>query len=104
MRIPCPYCGDRDQGEFTYLGDAMVKRPDPEPPQSSMLFHDYVYLRDNPAGWHKEYWYHEQGCRCWLIVERNTLTHEIRSAEFARNIEHSDMPVGAAESKSEAEG
>ena len=28
MRIPCPFCGDRDVQEFTYLGDATVARPD----------------------------------------------------------------------------
>ena len=27
MRIPCPCCGPRDHGEFTYLGDATVSRP-----------------------------------------------------------------------------
>ena len=26
----------------------------------------------------EELWYHGGGCRAWLKVERNTLTHEIR--------------------------
>ena len=47
-------------------------------------FTDYVYLRDNPAGSFREYWYHAQGCRRWLIVERDTRTHEISGAEFPR--------------------
>ena len=29
MRINCPYCGERDASEFTYLGDADLKRPGP---------------------------------------------------------------------------
>ena len=32
MRIPCPYCGPRGNEEFTYLGDATVRRPDPATP------------------------------------------------------------------------
>ena len=30
-----------------------------------------------------EYWYHGGGCRSWLKVARNTLTHEITSVEAA---------------------
>ena len=44
---------------------------------------DYVYLRDNIAGDMQEYWYHGGGCRAWLKVGRNTLTHEIKSVEPA---------------------
>jgi len=79
MRIPCPFCGDRDAREFVYRGDASPVRPT-EPAD----FHDYVYLRDNPAGPLRENWYHAQGCRNWLVVTRDTRTHEISRAEFAR--------------------
>ena len=48
--------------------------------------HDYVYLRDNPAGPHRELWYHAGGCRAWLIVGRDTRTHAISGAEPARAI------------------
>jgi len=77
MRIPCPYCGSRDLSEFVYYGDATPKRPDPAAGNSSELFFNYVYLRDNPAGPHREHWYHASGCRSWLIVTRDTGTHEI---------------------------
>jgi sarcosine oxidase subunit delta len=83
MRIPCPYCGERDAQEFSYLGDATLRRPDPSAPGAESAFHDYVYLRDNPAGPHREFWQHVQGCRSWLIVERDTLTHEITEARYA---------------------
>ena len=84
MLIPHPLLGLRDAQEFTYLGDAsLIDRPDgltrPE------AFHDYLYLRDNPAGVHKELWFHEQGDRSWLVVTRNTVTHEILGAELARD-------------------
>jgi heterotetrameric sarcosine oxidase delta subunit len=84
MRIPCPFCGERDAREFTYLGDATVTRPDPAAPEAERRFFDYVYLRDNPAGPHRELWYHAQGCRSWLKVERDTRTHRVTGASFAR--------------------
>jgi sarcosine oxidase delta subunit len=34
----------------------------------------------------RELWYHEQGDRSWLVVTRNTLTHEISKAELARDV------------------
>jgi sarcosine oxidase subunit delta len=80
MRIPCPCCGDRDLREFTYLGDASLTRPDPAAPDAAACFYEYVYLRNNPAGLHQELWYHGAGCHSWLVVTRNTLTHEIQSA------------------------
>jgi sarcosine oxidase subunit delta len=83
MRIPCPYCGERDVQEFSYLGDATLRRPDPSAPGAGLAFHDYVYLRDNPAGPHREFWQHVQGCRSWLVVERDTRTHEITKARYA---------------------
>jgi sarcosine oxidase subunit delta len=85
MRIPCPFCGHRDVSEFSYLGDAGIARPDPDAPDADRRFFEAVYLRDNPAGPHRELWYHASGCRSWLEVERNTRTHEIVSAAFARD-------------------
>ncbi len=46
-------------------------------------FVEYVYLRNNPAGPHREYWYHGAGCQSWLVVTRDTRTHEIFGAETA---------------------
>ena len=56
MRIPCPHCGERDVGEFAYHGDATKRRPDGA--SDIEAFFDYVYPRDNPAGPHRELWYH----------------------------------------------
>ena len=84
MRISCPFCGPRGNEEFTYLGDATVQRPDPSASDAMQAFHDYVYLRDNPSGLHQELWFHGSGCRSWLIVTRNTRTHEISDVTFAR--------------------
>ena len=87
MLIPHPLLGPRDAQEFTYLGDAaLLNRPDGMAEDAAEAFNDYVYLRDNPAGVLRELWFHEQGDRSWLVVTRNTVTHEILGAELARDV------------------
>lgn len=90
MIINHPLLGPRDAQEFVYLGDAaLINRPDGLAEGAIDAFHDYLYLRDNPAGLHRELWYHEQGDRSWLVVTRNTLTHEIAKVELARDVARS---------------
>ena len=91
MQIDCPFCGKRDQSEFTYSGDATKKRPDHND-QDPQAWFDYVYQRDNPKGAHQEYWHHTSGCRQFLVVERNTMTHKISSVQAA-----GDLNKGSAE-------
>ena len=86
MRIQCPFCGERDLSEFTYLGAAAFTRPDPAAQQAQAAFYEAVYLRDNPAGPHEELWYHASGCRSWLRVTRNTRTHEVLGVTLARQV------------------
>ena len=59
-----------------------VRRPDAAGPSDRERWHDYVYLRDNPAGSHRELWHHVAGCRRWLVVSRDTRTHEIERVEL----------------------
>ena len=75
LRIPCPWCCVRDEVEFRYRGDASRSRPPPAAPLED--FNAYVYERDNPLGWHLEWWLHVGGCRKLIKAERHTLTHEI---------------------------
>ncbi len=87
MIIEHPLLGPRDAADFVYLGDAsLMDRPDWRASDAAERFYEYLYLRDNPAGEHRELWYHEQGDRSWLIVTRNTLTHDIIKVELARDI------------------
>ena len=83
MRIRCPYCGERDVQEFAYLGDAGKVRPEGSDANAMI---DYVYLRDNPAGRHREFWYHSTGCHAWLVVTRDTRTHAIEEARPAGDV------------------
>lgn len=82
MRLTCPLCGTRPLEEFTYRGDAGPVRPSADQPMEDWV--DYVYLRDNPKGPHREHWRHHGGCGSWLAVERNTHSHEILGIELAR--------------------
>jgi len=75
-RIPCPNCGSRDLEEFFYGGDASLNRPS-QTQESIDVWHDFVYLRDNPRGSHSELWYHDGGCRRWFKLQRDTLSHRI---------------------------
>jgi heterotetrameric sarcosine oxidase delta subunit len=78
--IHCPHCGPRDHTEFSYGGDATVRRPADGAPVETWT--DFVYLRDNPRGPHEELWQHVQGCRAWVVVTRDTLTHSISATRL----------------------
>lgn len=105
MRILCPHCGERGNEEFSYLGDATVRRPDGstesapaarpgEPGFDAWM--DYVYLRDNPAGPQRELWQHVHGCRAWLVVTRDTRNHAIAAVEIARDVAVRRNAAGSA--------
>ena len=75
LEIKCPHCGKRSQNEFSYGGDASVKRPQLEKEISDKEY--FVYFRSNPRGNHSGLWHHVAGCRQWFKVSRSTITHEI---------------------------
>lgn len=90
MIIDHPLLGPRDAAEFVYLGDAaLIDRPDPEGEGAAGAFYEYGYIRDNVAGQMQELWYHEQGDRSWLVVTRDTVTHEIAKVDIARDVARS---------------
>ena len=80
MLIPCPHCGPRDSGEFTYGGDATKVRPTDDAPRAEWC--SYLYERRNPMGLHREYWQHTGGCRAVLIAVRDVRTHEVHGSEL----------------------
>jgi heterotetrameric sarcosine oxidase delta subunit len=83
MLIPCPFCGPREHAEFAYGGDASVRRPRQSEPSWDPEWQAYVYERANPRGPHREYWQHTAGCRQWLVITRDTLSHEILASVLA---------------------
>jgi methylglutamate dehydrogenase subunit B len=85
MLIGCPHCGTRPLDEFTFMGDATPQRPQSSNPESMEQWFAYVYQRDNPNGRLKEYAHHSGGCRSWLVVTRDTRTHEVFEVVTARD-------------------
>ena len=79
LLINCPYCGPRDESEFTYGGEAGIARPVDPNDLSDEQWADYLFMRSNPKGPHAELWQHAQGCRRWFVVNRDTVSYKITS-------------------------
>jgi len=78
--IPCPYCGERAESEFSYGGEAHIARPiDPEK-TSDEDWAAYLYLRTNTKGVYFERWLHAHGCRRWFNIARHTVSYEVLAA------------------------
>jgi len=87
MIINHPHLGPRDASEFTILGDAsLINRPNWQADDADDAFYNYQYLRNNPAGLHRELWFHEQGDRSWLVVTRDTITHAVIEVALASDV------------------
>jgi heterotetrameric sarcosine oxidase delta subunit len=95
LLIDCPHCGKRNRTEFHFGGDASIRRPEPGTAFEDGWY-DFIYLRDNVRGRHREFWQHRSGCRMWLVVERDTLTHEIHSVNLAQLQESQGAAVKVA--------
>jgi sarcosine oxidase subunit delta len=78
LRIPCPYCGVRDEEEFRCGGQSHITRPGPD--ATAAAWADYLFNRDNPKGIHYERWVHVFGCGRWFNLARHTVTHDILAA------------------------
>ena len=80
LLIPCPYCGERDETEFHYGGQAHVPYPREPSALSDAEWGAYLFVRDNPKGLFAERWAHAAGCRRWFNVVRDTATHRVVSS------------------------
>ena len=79
LRIPCPYCGPRDETEFHYGGQAHVAYPENPAGLSDTEWSRYLFYRENPKGNFAERWVHTGGCRKWFNAIRDTVTYEFKS-------------------------
>jgi sarcosine oxidase subunit delta len=83
LQIECPWCGARDEREFSYGGQAGVRHPvDPEELTDEAWGH-YLFFRDNPRGVWEERWCHVAGCRRWFDVRRDTVTNTMAAVTTA---------------------
>ncbi len=77
LLIECPWCGNRDESEFSYAGEAHIARPLETEKLSDEAWADYLFMRKNPKGLHREQWLHAAGCRRYFNLERDTATYRI---------------------------
>ncbi len=75
--IACPWCGPREETEFSYGQQAHVAYPLEPAALSDGEWAEYVFFRDNPKGLLNERWVHSAGCRRWFNALRDTAAHEI---------------------------
>jgi heterotetrameric sarcosine oxidase delta subunit len=74
MLIKCPHCGLRAQSEYIFerTVDSVVTLD--AAPEAAMAT---LFTRNNPRGVDDEIWRHTYGCRAWMVVTHNRVTHEI---------------------------
>jgi sarcosine oxidase subunit delta len=77
LHIPCPWCGARDQHEFSYGGEAHIARPEDPASLSDAEWADYLFMRSNAKGLFLERWRHSHGCGRWFNAARDTVSHAI---------------------------
>ena len=77
LLINCPWCGPRDETEFGFGGEAHRARPADPSTLTDAEWANFLFMRANPKGLHRERWVHTHGCRRWFNVERHTVTNEI---------------------------
>ncbi len=77
LQIRCPYCGLRPEVELRYAGDAHVARPEDPSQLDDAAWADFVYMKRNVKGIHRERWQHSLGCRRFFNVARDTVAYEI---------------------------
>ena len=99
--LRCPYCREqRTEEELTYGGEADIARPDPNT-ASDTEWTDYLFMRTNPKGIHREQWCCSGGCGQWFKVARDTVTHEVTQI---RRFDEPFMNQRAGEQDVDAEG
>ena len=92
LLIKCPWCGYRDQTEFSYGGEAHITRPTNSEEMTDAEWADYLFMRKNTKGKYREQWCHTAGCRQWFNAERDT-----ESYKFSEFYKPADPKPGESE-------
>lgn len=85
LLIRCPWCGDRNETEFHYGGQAHVRHPEDPHALDDQQWGRYLFVRDNPRGQFAERWSHSAGCRRWFSILRDTVTNATGPNEAGPN-------------------
>jgi sarcosine oxidase, subunit delta len=75
LLLRCRICGSRPVSEFVFGGElpdvpATVTSPDARDV-------DRIWMRTNACGVTVERWFHDDGCRRWTTIRRDTLRDEV---------------------------
>ena len=81
--FPCPFCGLRDETEFSFAAEAGKMRPEPAAEVPAEAWAEYLYLGDNPRGPTREIWLHAT-CGEFFLMERDTVSHVVAGARDLR--------------------
>ena len=82
MLIPCPVCGLRDHERVHLWRRRHDRAPGNSPMPTRRAGRTMSTTARNPRGPHTEYWHHVHGCRQWMVVERDTQTHDVSGARL----------------------
>lgn len=72
----CPFCGPRNEREFSFAGEVGKTRPDTTQAISDADWADYLYSQRKSKGHVREVWMH-MFCAEIFIMERNSETMEV---------------------------
>lgn len=91
LLIRCPWCGLREQTEFSCGGEAHIVRPLQPDTLSDDEWADYLFMRENTKGWQNEQWFHSGGCRRWFNAQRHTVTYKFGASYRPTDPKPEDM-------------
>lgn len=74
LRVNCPWCGFREEVEFTCHGEANIFRPNKSDSLNDGDWGEYVFFKENAKGIVLERWEHSSGCRRWFVALRDNVT------------------------------
>ena len=82
LKIPCPFCGPRNETEFVHGGPAKAARPDNVSAMDDTTWIEYLTVPQNPLGPVEERWWHVRGCGSWFTIKRDTRSHDLIDEEM----------------------
>ena len=76
QQFPCPFCGLRNETEFSFAVEAGHPRPEPAKQVSDADWARYLYLHNAAKGAASEIWIHLT-CGEYFVMERDTVTRKV---------------------------
>ena len=81
LKIPCPFCGPRNETEFAHGGPLKARRPADASEVDDGAWVEYLTVPSNPLGPVRERWWHVRGCGLWFTLARDTRSHDLVDGE-----------------------